>query len=297
MEKPKIGFVGLGIMGLAMARNVQKAGYSVKGTSRSTSRREEAERSGIATVETPKQVAAECDAVLIIVTDPRAVQDVLGGPNGVLAAPVGGKTLIQMSTIDEESTLRFSEAVQDANMAFLDCPVAGSKKQVDAGQLILLAGGSSNVLDQWQDLLMAMGKKVVHAGGIGKGTALKLCINLIVSQMTTALCESVALANVLNVNSEKIFDVLHESPALDCGYFRIKEEALLKQDDTPAFSLDNMLKDVRFMEQAAKKKRLALPVTQAVRFVMEAASREGYGPRDLSVLTRILKPKTAVDGR
>lgn len=281
----------MGIMGLAMAQNAKKAGFPVLAYNRSNRRRDLAQQAGLDLLDSPKAVADKSDAVIVMVTDPNAVRDVLMSKMGVLSGEVKGKTLIQMSTIDEKSTLEVSELAKAREMSFLDCPVAGSKKQVEAGQLILLAGGDEDLVEAWKSLLLTMGKAVVHAGEVGKGTALKLCMNLIVAQMTTALCESVALAKVQSVDPEKIFEVLQHSPALNCGYFQIKEKPLLEEDFSPAFSLDNMLKDVRFMDQAAKEKRLMLPVIQAVRFLMEGAVSEGMGEEDLSGMVRILKPK------
>lgn len=287
----RIGFVGLGIMGLPMAKNAKKAGFQDCVTSRSPSKKEAAKLAGLKVLNTPREVASESDAIVVMVTDPSAVRAVLQGETGVLAAEgLKGKTLIQMSTIDESSTLEFAALVESKGMSFLDCPVTGSKKQVEEGQLILLAGGDSSLIDQWKDFFEAVGKTVVHAGGVGKGTALKLCMNLIVAQMTTALCESVALAKVQELNPAKIFEVLNQSPALNCGYYQIKEKVLLEQDFSPAFSLSNMVKDVRFMDLAAKKKRLNIPVTQAVKFLMEAAVTAGHGDEDLTVISKLLKP-------
>ncbi len=288
--KPAAGFIGLGIMGLAMAKNAKKAGFPVATYNRSEGRRGEAKAAGLPVFLSPREVAEKSRAVIVIVTDAAAVRSVLTGPDGVLAAKVKGKTLIQMSTIDEASTLEFAEEAGKKGMKFLDCPVTGSKKQVEEAQLILLAGGEKKRIQEWRPLLLSLGKAIVHAGGVGKGTVLKLCMNLIVAQMTTALCESVALARAQNLDPRRIFEVIAESPALNCGYFKIKEKAVLEENFSPAFSLDNMLKDVRFMDQAAKRSRLPLPVTQAVRYLMEAAVTDGHGPEDLTSIAHVLKP-------
>ncbi len=291
MKKPAIGVVGLGIMGAAMAKNAKKAGFNVFVTNRSTDKREAAKKAGLEVLNTPRDVAEKSEAVIVIVTDPAAIKAVLTGPDGILAASgLKGKTLIQMSTIDEKSTMEFATMAEAKGMSFLDCPVTGSKKQVEEAQLILLAGGDAGLIDHWNDLFAAVGKAVVHAGGIGKGTALKLCMNLIVAQMTSALCESVALAKVQELNPAKIFEVIGHSPALNCGYFKIKEGPLLEGAFAPAFSLNNMLKDVRFMDQTAKNKRLNIPVTQAVKYLMEMAVADGHGDEDLTSISAILKP-------
>jgi 3-hydroxyisobutyrate dehydrogenase-like beta-hydroxyacid dehydrogenase len=291
-NKPRIGFIGLGIMGGAMARNAARAGFPVTVTNRSQPALERAKADGLSIAASPSALAASVDAVVVMVTDPKAVRDVLEGPSGLFSTSVSGKTLIQMSTIDEPSTLEFSREAQKHGMHFLDCPVTGSKKQVEAAELILLAGGDAGLLKKWTPFLESVGQAIVHAGDIGKGTALKLCMNLIVAEMTTALCESVSLARLQGVDPARIFDVISHRPALNCGYFKIKQGALLNNDFSPAFSLDNMLKDVRFMTQAAEKKALPLPVIEAVKSVMEQAAKNGWGKEDLVGLIRVVEPKT-----
>jgi 3-hydroxyisobutyrate dehydrogenase-like beta-hydroxyacid dehydrogenase len=289
--KPRIGFIGLGIMGSAMARNASRAGFPVVVYNRGKAPLERMKADGFETAATPGALASRADCVVVMVTDPAAVRAVLSGPSGVFSGAVAGKTLIQMSTIDEPSTLEFAAGAERHGMKFLDCPVTGSKKQVDAAELILLAGGDKALLDRWTPFLNSVGKAIVHAGPTGKGTALKLCMNLIVAEMTTALCEGVALARAQNLDPARVFDVIRHSPALNCGYFQIKERALLDENFAAAFSLDNMLKDVRFMNQAAERAALPLPVISSVQDVMEKAADAGYGKEDLAGLIRVLKPK------
>jgi len=291
-KKIKAGFVGLGIMGMAMAKNARAKGFDVFGFNRTPSRLKEAEKWGLKPANSPKDLAEKTDVIITMVTNHKSVADVLNGPEGILEAQVKGKTLIQMSTIDEKSTLELAETASQKGMLFLDCPVTGSKKQVEAAELILLAGGEEDLISKWRELLLAMGKAIVHAGPVGKGTALKLCMNLLVAEMTTGICEAAALARIQEVNPKKIFEVLEHSPALNCGYFKIKEKPLLEEDFTPAFSLANMLKDVVYMNETAKQKRLGLPVLQAVRFIMEAAATDGFGDQDLTVISKLLKPYT-----
>ncbi|MCB4756649.1 MAG: NAD(P)-dependent oxidoreductase [Elusimicrobia bacterium] len=291
MGTPTIGFIGMGIMGLPMALNAKKGGFRVLSYNRSPTRLSEAKKAGLETAASPKELAEKSEVLLTMVTDPSAVRNVLMGKDGVFEAPVSGKTLIQTSTIDQKSTLEFAKAAKDKGMDFLDAPVTGSKKQVEEAQLIFLAGGEASLIEKWKRLLLTMGKHIVHAGDIGQGTALKLCMNLVVSQMTTALCEAVALAKALELDPGKIFEVLDQSPALNCGYYKIKQKGLLEGHFAPAFSLNNMLKDVRFMDQAAENKKLRLPVTRAVRGLMEEAAVEGFGNDDLTSILKLLKPK------
>jgi len=290
-KKPRIGFLGLGIMGMAMAKNTKKAGFPVVVTNRSQPRRHQAKKEGLKVLDSPQDVTAASDVVIVMVTDPGAVKEVILGKDGVFEADVNNKTMVQMSTIDEKSTLEIADQARSRGMKFMDCPVMGSKKQVEAGQLIILAGGEESLVEENRGLFKSMGKSIVKAGTVGKGTALKLCMNLIVAQMTTALSESVSLARAQELDAEKIFEVISKSPAINCGYYKIKQEALMNEDYAPAFSLENMLKDVRFMDSVAKEKRVPLPVTQAVKFLLENAMAEGYGAEDLTSIAKVLKSK------
>lgn len=193
-----------------------------------------------------------------------------------------------MSTVSVEYTRKLARQCAKHSARFLDCPVAGSKAQVETSQLIILAGGDEEDVENARPLLLKMGKHVVYAGQAPNGTALKLCMNLIVAQMTTALAESAKLAQTLGIKPELIFSVIKESPALNCGYYRIKEKAFLNNDYSPAFSLKNVLKDVRFMNKEARERNLTLPVTRAVELLMEKSLIEGNGEEDLSVIIKSL---------
>jgi 3-hydroxyisobutyrate dehydrogenase-like beta-hydroxyacid dehydrogenase len=288
-NKTIVGVAGLGIMGMAMAQNAKKAGYDVIVTNRSQAKRRQAAEAGLRVAATPRELAEVADTLLIMVTGPAAVKEILTAKDGVLGAQVKGKSLLQMSTIDEPSTLEFAKLAADRGMKFLDCPVTGSQAQAAQAQLILLAGGELSLIEEHRALLLSVGKTIVHAGGLGQGTQLKLCMNLIVAQMTTALCESVALARAQGLDPQKIFEVIRNSPAINCGYYQIKEQALIQENFKAAFSLSNMLKDVRFMDAAAQNKKLDLPVTKAVRALMENAVAKGLGDEDLMSVVKVLR--------
>ena len=284
----RVGVIGLGIMGAAMARNLVKCGFPVCAYNRTRAKMDALVNDGALSTSSPKDLAAQSDVIVICVTNPQALTSVLEGADGIFATPGAGKTIIQSSTIDISSTVAACDGAKRAGYRFLDAPVTGSKKQVEAAELIYEVGGESETLAYVKPVLMAMGKHIVHAGPVGAGTALKLCMNLIVAHMTTGLCEAVALARVLEIDSRDIFDVIEHSPALKCGYYAIKKEPLLGRDYSPAFSLANMLKDVRFMNEEAAKKNLSLPVTKAIENLMGLADSKGLKNEDLSVIAEIL---------
>src|ERR1017187_6080950 len=221
---PSIGFLGLGIMGLPMARHLCDAGYHVTVFNRTDARTAQAQAFGAFAGTSPRHLAERCDILITMLTNPEAVRAVMEGPEGAWSHPKKGLVWIQMSTLDVESTLTLALEAARRGIVYVDAPVTGSKKQVESTELILLVGSLPEALAYVRPVLSRFGKTIMEAGPVGAGTALKLCMNLIVAQMTTALAESVALGEATGVRPEHIFDVLRSSPALDCGYFRIKEQ-------------------------------------------------------------------------
>jgi 3-hydroxyisobutyrate dehydrogenase-like beta-hydroxyacid dehydrogenase len=295
MEKktPHVGFVGLGIMGMPMARHIQSAGYPVRVFNRTASRMGAAEAFGAVPSRSVAQLAESSDVLITILTGPEAVRAVMEGPDGALAHARPGQIWIQMSTLDISSTRAFARAAQEHGVDFVDCPVTGSKVQAEAAELILLAGANPATLKSVRPLLLTLGKTIIEAGTPGAGTALKLCMNLIVAQMTTALAEAVTLAEASGVDPAHIFNALKASPALNCGYFSIKAPGLLKKEFPAAFTLDNMAKDVGFMLKEAAALGAQIPVTEAVKALLAKAQGQGLGGQDLSsVALALSNPKT-----
>jgi len=286
---PSVGFIGLGIMGMPMARHLCDAGYSVSVYNRTAAKMETARSFGAYAVPSPKHLGERSDVLITMLTNPDAVRAVMEGPEGVMAHPKKGLVWIQMSTLDIESTRAFARQAAEKGIIFVDCPVTGSKKQVEAAELILLAGGEKEALSYVRPILSRLGKTIIDAGPVGNGTALKLCMNLIVAQMTTALAEAVALAESTGIDPALIFQALRSSPALNCGYFAIKETALLKRDFSAAFSIDNLAKDVGFMLREAAARGIHLPVTGAVETLLEKARTEGHGSQDVSAVLLLLR--------
>lgn len=281
---PRIGFIGLGIMGRAMAMNLHRAGFRVTVHNRTRQRTAEFADLGCEVASTPRALAKACDVVITMVSDPAAMDAVLEGPEGVLGALSGGSALINMSTVSPAYTSALEKKCWTIGAAFLDCPVSGSKPAAESGKLVILAGGEKTAVEKYSPILRAMGRAVVYAGPAPAGTALKLCVNLIVAQLTTALAESAALAEAQGLAPDLVFQTLKENPALNCAYFDLKKDNILKKEYPPAFPLKHMLKDARFMLAEAAAKRLDLPVTAAAAELMGRAERSGYGDKDLSVI-------------
>lgn len=288
---PRIGFIGLGIMGRAMAMNLVKAGFRVSVYNRTRRRTMEFADLGCEVAATPRALAKLADTVITMVSDPEAMEAVIEGPEGVASAFAGGNTLVNMSTLSPDYTAALAKKCFLAGVTFLDCPVSGSKAAAESGSLVILAGGEKAAVARLSPVFKVLGRSVVYAGPAPAGTALKLCVNLVVAQLTTGLAEAAALAQAQGIAPELVFETLSANPALNCGYFTAKKDKILQKDFSPDFPLRHMLKDARFMLAEAAKKKLALPVTAAVVSLMEKSYNSGYGEKDLSVvLSNLTEP-------
>lgn len=271
-----------------MAQNMLKAGYNVTVYNRNKEKTREFQNLGADTANTPKELAQKTNIVITIVTDIQAMREITEGPLGIFAAKTLGLTLINMSTVSAKYTKELADTCLKERIRFIDCPVSGSKAQAESKTLIMLAGGEKEEIKKHEKLLLSMGKAVVYAGEAPNGTALKLCINLMVAQITSALCESSVLAETLKIDPALIFEVLDESAALGCGYFNIKKQNILQKNYPPAFALKNMLKDIRFMTEEAKEKNQRLPVTESLEKVMSKSYNTGKGNNDLTVIAETI---------
>ena len=271
-------------MGRAMASNLLKAGFQVSVYNRTRQRTAEFADLGCEIAVTPRALAKRADTVITMVSDNAAMDAVMEGPEGVLSAFAGGNTLINMSTLSPDYTSALARKCYTAGVGFLDCPVSGSKGAAEKGELVILAGGEKPLVEKFTPVLKAMGKAVVYAGAAPAGTALKLCVNLVIAQLTTALAESAALAEAQGIAPALIFEAIDQNPAMNCGYFSLKKNNILNKDFTPAFPLKHMLKDARFMLVEAARRKLQLPVTAAVETLLAKSYNSGYGEKDLSVI-------------
>jgi len=281
---PRIGFIGLGIMGRAMANNLVKAGFQVSVYNRTRQRTAEFADMGCEVAATPRALAKLSDTVLTMVSDNAAMDTLMEGPEGVMSAFSGGNTLINMSTLSPDYTSVLARKCYTAGVGFLDCPVSGSKGAAEKGQLVILAGGDKALVEKCGPVFKALSRAVVYAGPAPAGTALKLCVNLVIAQLTTALAEAAALAEAQGIAPALVFEAIEQNPVLNCGYFALKKENILKKDFPPAFPLRHMLKDARFMLAEASRRNLRLPVTAAVETLLAKSYNSGYGEKDLSVI-------------
>jgi 3-hydroxyisobutyrate dehydrogenase-like beta-hydroxyacid dehydrogenase len=289
--QPSVGFIGLGLMGKPMSLNLLKAGYAVTVWNRTASRADEVVAAGATLAKSAREVAADCDFLITIVSDPPALEEVLWGANGgegALSALKSGAIYMDSSTVSPELARKISAACAKQKVRFLDAPVTGGDWGAKKGELLFMIGGDAETIKAAEPLLGVMGKKWFHLGPNGAGQTIKLAMNAILALQVEALAEAMALVSAAGLQPEKLVEVLQSSMARS-GVLDIKSQNLLKGDYTPSFPLRLMLKDVDLAMDLARAVGVTLPATAAAQATYGAVKREATEDMDYSGVMKFWK--------
>jgi 3-hydroxyisobutyrate dehydrogenase-like beta-hydroxyacid dehydrogenase len=280
----RVGFLGLGIMGHAMATNLAKAGHEVTVWNRTPGKLVE----GAAVAPTPAAAAQGAEVVWICVSDTNAVEGVLFGSDGVEQSLAPGMIIADSSTISPSATVKFAARVKEKGTAYVDAPMTGSKIGAANGTLIFMVGGESAVLDRLGPLFAAMGKKIFRMGETGKGQATKLSMNLQIALIFEGFAEALTLATKLGVDTRQLVSLI-EATMVRSGVVEYKAPFVLNRDFTPNFPLRLMHKDILLALEAAKEARVKLPGLETVEEVYEMATEDGHRDLDYAATLSLLE--------
>jgi 3-hydroxyisobutyrate dehydrogenase-like beta-hydroxyacid dehydrogenase len=286
----RVAFLGLGIMGRAMATNLVKAGNEVRVWNRSPGK----DIAGAETCATPAAAAQGAEVVWICVSDTQAVESVLFGADGVENSLVQGMTIVDSSTISPSATRKFAERARQHGVDYVDAPVTGSKAGAEGGTLIFIAGGDKAVLEGLAPLFNAMGKQVFRVGETGKGHAAKLVMNLQIALIYEGFAEGLTLGAKLGVDAETLLPLINAS-MIRSGVVEYKAPFVLKRDFSPNFPLRLMRKDIRLALDAAKEARVRLPGLETVEEIYDVAMEEGQGDMDYAATLTLLEKWAGVE--
>lgn len=283
----KYGFLGLGIMGRAMAANLLKAGYDVTVWNRSADKCKPLLELGAHHGSDPATVVAACDVTFAMLADPVAAEVVAFGQRGALEAMEAGKSYVDVSTVDPATAVKIGLAVTRAGGRFLEAPVSGSKKPAEDGTLVFLCGGDEDLYRDVQPLLEVMGKEHFYFGADGRGARMKLVVNMIMGSMMTAFAEGLSLGEKAGLLPEEILAVL-DAGALANPMFRLKGPAMAEGRFPTAFPLKHMQKDMRLALQLGDEFRQALFVASAANATFIKACEAGWGNEDFSAVIKTI---------
>jgi len=278
----KVAFLGLGIMGNSMARNLVKAGHEVTVWNRTPKSIE-----GAHWAKSPAEAAREAKVIWLCVSDTAAVERILFAADGVSAALNPGAIVVDSSTISPAATRDFAARLRIKGADYVDAPVTGSKIGAENATLIFIAGGKEETLAKIESLFAAMGKKVVHMGETGLGQSAKLAMNLQIAMIYEGFAEALTLAKRLGVQPEKLVELIQAS-MVRSGVIDYKAPFVLQHDWTPNFPMRLMEKDLNLVREAANETKLQLPGLESVRKVYEKARELGKSDLDYAATLDVI---------
>lgn len=286
--KWNVGFMGLGIMGVAMARNIAKAGHDLTVYNRTPSRARELIELGAAEATSPKSLAERTDVVIAMLTGPEALDALLWGTDGAAQAFNADKYFINMSTVSPSYTRQLSERLKHSGVHFVDAPVSGSKKPAEDATLVILAGGTGEDVERLTPILLTMGKKVVYCGAAGQGSMMKMSVNLLLGSMMEGLCEAVNFAEVGGLSADAFLDVVSSGP-MNCAMFQMKSDMVRKGEFPPQFPLKHMTKDLKFVLDTAYETGAPVPVGQMLLHLYRSGVARNLGEMDFAAVMQLLR--------
>ncbi len=284
----KIGFIGLGIMGGPMARNLIGAGHELVVHSRHRSAAEALEAQGAQWADTPRAVAEQADTIITMLPDSPQVREVLDGEQGVLRAAREGTLVVDMSTISPIVTVELAGSARAQGVGMVDAPVSGGDVGARQGTLSIMAGGSAEDFRRAEPLFAPLGKTVVHVGDVGSGQVVKACNQIVVALTIEAVSEALVLGSKAGVDPAKILDVLSGGLAAN-RVMELRRENFLQHDFTPGFRIDLHHKDLGIALGAGREYGVALPVTAIVDQMLQALRVRGRGGEDHSALLTVIE--------
>jgi 3-hydroxyisobutyrate dehydrogenase-like beta-hydroxyacid dehydrogenase len=282
--KPVIGFIGLGLIGRPMAKNLVKAGYEVMVWNRTRGKSAELAAAGAKVAASAREAAAAADVLFTVVSDPPALESVLWG-EGALESLRRGSVLVDSSTVSPALARRVAAACHDRGVDFLDAPITGGTWGAEKGELVFMVGGEASTLTRVEPVLSAMGKKWFHLGPHGAGQTIKLAMNLLLALEVQALAEALALVAGAGIPAENLIGVMQASMAR-AAVLDVKAPMILKQDYTPSFPLRLMHKDLGLALDLANQVGVPLPACAAAREVYSAVKGAAREDLDYSAVAR-----------
>lgn len=286
--KMRVGFIGLGLMGLPMAKNILKAGFPLTVYNRTGAKTEELKKLGATVAVSLTEVGANCDIVITMVTGPKEVKHVLFGNGGVVLNAKKGLVVIDMSTIGPTAARLIGQQLKEKGMIFADAPVTGGVFRAASGELTIFVGADTEVYKKIQPILQAMGTTLLHMGTIGSGQAIKIVNNYFAGVEMVALAEGMMLADSMGLSRQKASEVLQSAATGMSPIMKLVIGNLATHTFPVIFSLSNMHKDISLaMSEITGKKNF--PMMRLTQGIFDRGVNAGLGDEDLSAITKIIE--------
>jgi 3-hydroxyisobutyrate dehydrogenase-like beta-hydroxyacid dehydrogenase len=293
----KLGFLGLGIMGYPMARNLLRAGHQVALWSHTAAKARQlaAAENGVF-CETPRQVGEFAECCFVCVGDTDMSEQVILGPNGLAEGTKPGSVIVDAGTVSPTRSRQIGQALAKRGIHFLDAPCTGSRPGAESGTLTFMIGGEREVFERVRPFFEPMGKRLFYCGGPGMGLHAKLTQNLILCNIMQAFCEGIVLSTKAGVDPQLMLEILANSAA-KCGLIDFKAPFILRRDFSPNFSLKWMHKDIGLMLESGKELGVPLPLTGLTQQMFRVAMAIGDPEADFSSAIKVLEQWAGVEVR
>ncbi|HEV7715865.1 MAG TPA: NAD(P)-dependent oxidoreductase [Steroidobacteraceae bacterium] len=296
MDKPRIGFIGLGVMGLPMAGHLAKAGYALTAYDISPESMTRLKQAHPATTlaDSAQALAAMSDIVITMLPSGREVRAVALGPNGILQGFKPGGLLLDTSSSEPEFTKEISQGLAAGGVTMVDAPVSGAEAGAIAAELVFMVGGEASAVARVKPLLDVLGRKMFHLGPVGAGHAMKSINNLITSVTFLATAEGLVIGKAYGLDPAVMNDVLNESTGMSwISRTHISQRILSRRFDDP-FKLDLMVKDINIALRLAEGLKLSLPLSSTTLTLWRETQASIDKGSSVSELVRALEQRTGV---
>src|ERR1700730_1613707 len=284
---PMLGFVGLGYMGSRIASRLIDAGYPVGVYNRTRDKTRALAERGARVYDSPRELAADADAILSMLADDAAVEQVMLGQDGLVATARPGSTIIDLSSVHPDTTRRVANAARLRNVAMLDASVSGSTAQAEEGSLVVFVGGERSAYERWRPVLDVIGNHIFYLGPSGAGATMKLVANSLLGAGMQALADALVLGQRAGLDRTTLLDVLEQTAVVTPGQKR-KLENVRSGEFPVEFPLRLMYKDLLNVARLAGQRAVPTPAIAAAQQMFAVAQAKGR-EEDFSVVIRTME--------
>ncbi|WP_080846044.1 NAD(P)-dependent oxidoreductase [Cytobacillus gottheilii] len=290
----KIGFIGLGNMGMPMSSNLVKAGYDVYGSDINEKAEEAFQKLGGKIGVPVEELSGICEVIFTSLPSNKAAEAVYFADHGLIENSTKECIFVDTSTISPELHQKIEKAIKEKNGHFLAAPVSGGVVGAVNKTLTFMAGGSKSVFEQASPVMKAMGENIFHISEqVDSGTITKLMNNLLIGYYTWGVAEALTLAEKSGLDLKQLFEVLNVSYGQSRIYERNYESFIAKDDYNPGFTLKLLIKDLQFAMELSEQQQVELPLSKELLAKYQEADTEGYGDLDMSIVYKMIQDRNS----
>ncbi len=287
----RIGIIGTGMLGSAVGLHLLRSNFKLTVYNRTKSKTAELKKNGAKVADSPKTVAQNSDLVITVVKDADAVKSISFGKEGIIEGKHSDLIVSDMSTINPSASVEIAKKFKDAGIIWLDTPVMGGPNVAINGQLVMMVSGEKEAFEKHNKVFNKIANKVFYLGKTGNAHSVKLAMNLQIAMLALALSEGILLAKVASVDPKVFLEILN-STYFKTGMSQNKAYKMIEDKFEPTFTLENLKKDLRTINQTANSFGLILPLSSKAEDIYQKALENGFGNLDYTGILAYLKNST-----